>query len=147
VVIVRILGFIVIGIGLVWAVAALLMDVSVVVNGGYRVNNIGLLATKQNNIIIGGFITLCGLLVAIFGERLKLSYSRIKCPKCAEFVSAEAVKCKHCGSDLEPIKLGETEEKSEVKSIRLDGVNMKYPIILVLVVFAVIITSIVLYRN
>ncbi|AMO83116.1 MULTISPECIES: zinc ribbon domain-containing protein [Hafniaceae] len=143
----RILGFIVIGIGLVWAVAALLMDVSVVVNGGYRVNNIGLLATKQNNIIIGGFITLCGLLVAIFGERLKLSYSRIKCPKCAELVSAEAIKCKHCGSDLVPIKPNEPDTQGEVKNSRLDGVNMKYPIILVLVVFAAIITSIVLYRN
>lgn len=143
----RVFGFIVIGIGAIWVVSALFMDVSVVIDGGYKVNNIGLLAAKQNNIIIGGFIALCGLLLSMFGERLKLSSSYVKCPKCAELVSAEAIKCKHCGSDLVPIKPNEPDTQGEVKNSRLDGVNMKYPIILVLVVFAVIITSIVLYRN
>lgn len=143
----RVFGFAVIGIGIIWVIAALLMDVSVVIDGGYRVNNLGLLAAKQNNIIIGGFIALCGLLLAMFGERLKLSISHVKCPHCAELVSAEAIKCKHCGSDLRAAKSNETEDQREIQSSRLDGVNMKYPIILVLVVFAVIITSIVLYRN
>ena len=143
----RVFGFIVIGIGAIWVVSALFMDVSVVIDGGYRVNNIGLLAAKQNNIIVGGLIVLCGLLLALFGDRLKATLSYVKCPYCSELVSAEAIKCKHCGSSLTSVKSSERNEQSEVKSGRLDGVNMKYPIILVLVVFSAIIASIVLYRS
>uniref|UniRef100_UPI0011A454A4 zinc ribbon domain-containing protein n=1 Tax=Yersinia aldovae TaxID=29483 RepID=UPI0011A454A4 len=39
-------------------------------------------------------------------ERVKLSQGMVKCPFCAEIIKNEAIKCKHCGSDIsENIKL------------------------------------------
>ncbi|MDI6466698.1 zinc ribbon domain-containing protein [Cronobacter malonaticus] len=35
-------------------------------------------------------------------ERSRLDEGFVKCPFCAELVKPEAVKCKHCGSDLTP---------------------------------------------
>ncbi|HDI3035680.1 zinc ribbon domain-containing protein [Cronobacter sp. EKM101R] len=96
------LGWTVLLVGVLWAVVALNMDVSVETGYGTRVNNIGLMAARQNHIIIGAFITLCGLLMAIFGGRKDDSGPLVKCPFCAELVKSEAVKCKHCGSDLMP---------------------------------------------
>ncbi|ELY4544125.1 zinc ribbon domain-containing protein [Cronobacter sakazakii] len=95
------LGWTVLLVGVLWAVVALNMDVSVETGYGTRVNNIGLMAARQNHIIIGAFITLCGLLMAIFGNRKDDSGPLVKCPFCAELVKPEAVKCKHCGSYIE----------------------------------------------
>lgn len=89
-------------VGLIWVIVALNMDVSVVTQYGGRVNNIGLMASRQNHIIIGGFIALCGVLMAIFGRSNAQTSSMVKCPMCAELIQPEAVKCKHCGSDVKP---------------------------------------------
>ncbi|EOY5393178.1 zinc ribbon domain-containing protein [Cronobacter sakazakii] len=47
--------------------------------------------------------------MAIFGNRKDDSGPLVKCPFCAELVKPEAVKCKHCGSDLTPTQ-GEKED-------------------------------------
>ncbi|EOG5422622.1 zinc ribbon domain-containing protein [Cronobacter sakazakii] len=47
--------------------------------------------------------------MAIFGNRRDDSGPLVKCPFCAELVKPEAVKCKHCGSDLTPTQ-GEKED-------------------------------------
>ncbi|EJH4501888.1 zinc ribbon domain-containing protein [Cronobacter sakazakii] len=104
------LGWTVLLVGVLWAVVALNMDVSVETGYGARVNNIGLMAARQNHIIIGAFIALCGLLMAIFGNRKDDSGPLVKCPFCAELVKPEAVKCKHCGSDLSSCPAAEKEK-------------------------------------
>jgi len=42
-----------------------------------------------------------------------------KCPSCAEFVKKEALKCKHCQSDLEPIAKKEPFKAEETGSGRV----------------------------
>lgn len=37
-------------------------------------------------------------------ERSQLNEGLVKCPFCAEMIKPEAIKCKHCGSDVEPQK-------------------------------------------
>lgn len=65
----KVLGWFALIIGVIWIITAMNMDVSVVTDYGERVNNIGLIASRQNHIIIGLFITLCGLLMVIFGKK------------------------------------------------------------------------------
>ncbi len=43
-----------------------------------------------------------GLFLLIAGEK-KVPIASRKCPFCAEEIQVEAVKCKHCGSDIPPL--------------------------------------------
>lgn len=62
----KILGIIVLGLGIILGIYALLMDASVEVYDGSRVVNIGLMNTKQNLIIVAGVLSIIGTLVLIF---------------------------------------------------------------------------------
>lgn len=101
-------GWILLVVGIIAAFAAFNMDVSVSTSYGNRVNNIGLMAQRQNFVLISCFIMLCGLLMVIFGGRKKPDNNYviskdsiyIKCPYCAEDVHPDAIKCKHCNSDI-----------------------------------------------
>jgi len=94
-------GYVVLVVGVIWLLVAFNLDTSVTTGYGTRVNNIGLMASKQNHIVIGAFITLCGLLMVIFGKRTQpQAVDTTKCPFCAELINPEAIKCKHCGSDV-----------------------------------------------
>lgn len=95
------LGYVAFVVGVIWLLVAFNLDTSVSTGYGTRVNNIGLMASKQNHILIGAFITFCGLLMAIFSKR---SVDTAKCPFCAELINPEAIKCKHCGSDVGSLK-------------------------------------------
>ena len=142
----RILGYLAILIGVIFAVFALFMDVTVATDDGYRVNNLGLMSSRQNYMIFGGFVAIAGIIIALVGEKFKPSANSVKCPYCAELISAEAVKCKHCGSDVTPSKPIVSAEDTEA-SDRLADVNVKLIAWIVLAVFAAIIGAIIFHRQ
>jgi hypothetical protein len=102
-------GYFLLVVGMLCIVGALAMDVSVSA-GARRVNNIGLMADRQNYILIGGLMLLVGVVMAIGGKRqagIVGSYNDGRaCPICAETIRCAAVKCKHCGSDVDSINTG-----------------------------------------
>lgn len=108
-------GIFAIVVGVVVIIAALGMDVSVATGMGGRVNNLGLMADRQNYTILGGLFLIAGILMAIFGGRPQSSVANTNagnagerlCPFCAESIKVQAIKCKHCGSEVEPVKAEE----------------------------------------
>ncbi|MDX7993258.1 hypothetical protein [Xenorhabdus littoralis] len=98
-------GIFLLVIGVIAIFASFNMDVSVATGYGGRVNNIGLVAQRQNFLLISCFVALSGLLLTIFGGRKALDgnskSNQIKCPFCAELINIEALKCKHCGSEVQ----------------------------------------------
>ena len=115
----RIAGYIAIAVGLIFAIAALFMDVSVDVGNGYRVNNIGLMASKQNYLIFGGMLAIAGVIAAVFGDKRKVA-------------NEEAIR---------------NDKEDGDNSSGLSGVNVKVILGVVVTVFAVIIAIIVAYRH
>lgn len=98
--------------GTCWLVFALSMDVSVETGAGGRVNNLGLMADRQVHAIVGGMMALAGLLMTLFGgkslptqaqDRTQDQAESRACPMCAETIKNAAVKCKHCGADVEAV--------------------------------------------
>ncbi|EPL3992790.1 zinc ribbon domain-containing protein [Providencia stuartii] len=126
-------GWVLLVIGILAAFAAFNMDVSVATSYGNRVNNIGLMAQRQNFVLISCFIMLCGLLMVIFGGKKKpdnnYAISKdsiyIKCPYCAEEVHPEAIKCKHCGSDISTRTKDESNNSSTVISVSPSSLVIK----------------------
>lgn len=102
----RYFGYFVVVVGMLCLVGAMAMDVSVS-SGAGRVNNIGLMAERQNFILIGGLLLLVGVIMAVAGKRridvFDSSSEYRACPSCAEAIRGAAVKCKHCGSDVDSV--------------------------------------------
>lgn len=102
-------GYFVLVVGMLCIVGALAMDVSVSTGAG-RVNNIGLMAERQNFILIGGLMLLVGVIMTVAGKRqvevLGSFNDGRACPICAETIRCAALKCKHCGSDVDSFNSG-----------------------------------------
>lgn len=96
-------GFLVVAAGIIVMIAATTMDVSVS-SGLGRVNNLGLMADRQNYTLIGGVALIAGLLMVIFARRnhatTESSFDTRPCPLCAEPIKNAAIKCKHCGGEV-----------------------------------------------
>ena len=94
-------------VGVCWLIFAVSMDVSVPTGAGGWVNNLGLMADRQVHTIVGGVIALAGLLMVLLGGKGSPAAQAEKdtrpCPLCAESIKIAAVKCKHCGADVEPV--------------------------------------------
>lgn len=107
-------GILAIIVGVIVVFGAMAMDVSVSTGMGGRVNNIGLMAQQQNFIIVGGLITLGGILLMLFGSKKQVSAQQLAstweakdsrpCPFCAEPIKHAAIKCKHCGADVDAVE-------------------------------------------
>lgn len=99
-------GIFVILAGALLLFSALAMDVSVP-SGLGRVNNLGLMSERQNYTIIGGILLIAGILIAMRSGGKGAAAPDVAndtraCPFCAEQIKRAAVKCKHCGADVEP---------------------------------------------
>ncbi|MCU8627750.1 zinc ribbon domain-containing protein, partial [Klebsiella pneumoniae] len=109
-------------------------------------NNLGLMSSRQNYMIFGGFVAIAGIIIALVGDKLKASGTSVKCPYCTELINSEAVKCKHCGSDVTPSKIIANTDNTGA-SDRLADVNVKLIAGIAITVFAVIIVAIMFYRQ
>lgn len=119
----RSFGYFVLVVGLLCIVGAFAMDVSVS-SGVGRVNNIGLMAERQNLLLVGGLMLLVGVIMAVAWKRQLEAVDRYKdvrsCPSCAESIKCAAVKCKHCGSEVESIDISDAgDARTTVES--MDG--------------------------
>ena len=98
-------GYLMFPAGLILLVLAFTMDTSVAVDYpsgndfGFpeRVNNLGLMADKQNYMIFGAILSILGAIIGVTYEKKDEKESSEKvCPKCAENVKIGAKICRYC---------------------------------------------------
>ncbi len=103
----RTLGILVLLVGVVMLISALAMDTTVGTMSGDRVNNIGLIAAREQRTIIAGIALIIGVLLVVLGKRNvptpSVAFDTRSCPYCAETIKCAAVKCRFCGADVEAI--------------------------------------------
>lgn len=97
----KLTGILLVILGVLLVFFALDMDVSVGTAFGQRVNNIGLMNDRQNILIISATLFIAGVILCAVSYKNGIDIK--KCPYCYEDISVEAIKCKHCGSEIRTI--------------------------------------------
>lgn len=143
----KLLGFLALCVGVVVSIAAMFMDVTVTTFRGDTVNNIGLMAERQNYLLMGGFAVIAGLMMLFMGGRNRASAPAVKCPYCAEEINPAAIKCKHCGSDVKPMAAEMAGIAANAKQEReqREAVASKYVVWLALAAFGILFGLAVIY--
>ena len=103
-----VIGSLLVSIGIVLAIYALLfMETTVDVNypmGSFglpeKVNNLGLLADKQNYLIGAGISIILGLALGYLPSSKSIDETDVKCPYCAETIKKDAKICRFCNHQL-----------------------------------------------
>ena len=96
------LGVLLIIAGGIWLIAAFNASTSIPTSYG-DVSNIGLMADRQNNLMLSGLTILAGVILFGFGSNAEVTDKideKFPCPFCAEDIKLEAKICKHCGKDV-----------------------------------------------
>ncbi|SCZ71418.1 MULTISPECIES: hypothetical protein [Photorhabdus] len=66
------LGYLLLSVGIIWILAAFNMETNILSQYSNKFNNIELISSQQNHILIGAFITLYGLIMIISSKNQRL---------------------------------------------------------------------------
>lgn len=107
----KIIGFLVLVIGLIGLAFSLGLDTAVLTSHGGRVHNIGLINERQNYLIVSIALSVVGAIVCSMGFRnggqrlfsVTDNGQNRNCPYCAEQIKAQAVVCRFCSKNVEPL--------------------------------------------
>lgn len=128
----RFIGLLMFVAGIILLGIAFTMDTSVPTNYSSgnefglpeRVNNIGLMADKQNYLIFGALLTILGVITIIkYDKKIEKEESEKVCPKCAEKVKKNALVCRFCGNSFEEDEAEEEEENFTMDANILHSLN------------------------
>lgn len=127
----KVLGAVLVAVGLVWALIAFNMSTEVTAGGErlgigaysietprVKVNNIGLMEQRRNHLMMASVTILAGIMLFGFGSIQRKGTETAEgiafrvCPHCAEHVKPDAKVCRFCQRDI-PSVVAEAENKLE----------------------------------